>query len=96
MLLVAVWMDLEIIILSAINQTEKVIYHMILLICRIKKNVMQMNLFTNRLTDLENKLMVTSGVGLGEGIKMQCPSMGKNRKNNGKVLFWKGLINQAF
>lgn len=45
---------------------------------------------------LENKLMVTSWVGLGEGIKMQCLSMGKNRKNNGKVLFWKGLINQAF
>ena len=35
--LVAVWMGLEIIILSEINQTERVIYHMILLICRIKK-----------------------------------------------------------
>ena len=39
--------------------------------------MMQMNLFTNRLTDLKNKFMVTKGVGLGEGIKMQCLSMGK-------------------
>ena len=72
--LVAVWMDLEIIILSEINQTES---YIILLICRIKKKVMQMNLFTNGLTDLKNKFMVTKGVGLGEGINMQCLSMGK-------------------
>ena len=39
--------------------------------------MMQMNLFTNRLTDLKNKFMVTKGVGLGEGINMQCLSMGK-------------------
>ena len=59
------------------NKSERVIYCMILLICRITKNIVQMNLFTNRLTDLENKLIVTKGVGLGEGIKMQCLSMGK-------------------
>ena len=29
------WMDLEIIILSEVSQTEKDKYHMILLICRI-------------------------------------------------------------
>ena len=31
----ATWMDLEIIILSEVNQTEKDKYHMILLICGI-------------------------------------------------------------
>ena len=31
----ATWMDLEIIILREVNQTEKDKYHMILLICRI-------------------------------------------------------------
>ena len=35
----ATWMDLEIMILSEVNQTEKDKYHMILLICGIfKKN----------------------------------------------------------
>ena len=32
---VATWMDLEIIILSEVSQTEKGKYHMILLICQI-------------------------------------------------------------
>ena len=32
---VATWMDLEIVILSKVSQTEKEKYHMILLICRI-------------------------------------------------------------
>ena len=40
----ATWMDLEIIILSEINQTEKNKYHMISLICGIQ-NITQMNLF---------------------------------------------------
>ena len=31
------WMDLEIIILSEVSQTEKDKYHMISLVCRIKK-----------------------------------------------------------
>ena len=34
----ATWMDLEIIILSEVSQTEKDKYHMILLICGILKN----------------------------------------------------------
>ena len=33
--LAATWIDLEIIILSEVSQTEKVKYHMILLICGI-------------------------------------------------------------
>ena len=34
----ATWMDLEIIILSEVSQTEKNKYHMISLICGIQKN----------------------------------------------------------
>ena len=34
----AIWMDLEIIILSEVSQTEKEKYHVISLICGIKKN----------------------------------------------------------
>ena len=54
-------MDLELIIQSEVSQTEKKIY-MISLICGILK-IIQGNLFTNRnrLTDIENKLMVTKG-----------------------------------
>ena len=42
----ATGIDLEIIILSEVSQTEKDIYHMILLICGILKKMVQMNLFT--------------------------------------------------
>ena len=42
----ATWMDLEIIILSEVSQTEKDKYHMISLICGIFKKMIQMNLFT--------------------------------------------------
>ena len=34
----ATWMDLEIVILTEVSQTEKEKYHMILLMCRILKN----------------------------------------------------------
>ena len=44
----ATWMDLEIIIRSEVSQTEKDKYHMILLICRILKKMVQMNLFTKQ------------------------------------------------
>ena len=46
----ATGMDLEIIILSEVSQTEKDKYHMISLICRIfkKKRKIQMNLFTRQ------------------------------------------------
>ena len=43
----ATWMDLEDIILSAVSQTEKNKYYMILLICRIQKRI-QMNLYTKQ------------------------------------------------
>ena len=44
----ATWMDLEIIILSEVSQTEKNKYLMISLICGIQKKMVQMNLFTKQ------------------------------------------------
>ena len=41
----ATWMDLEIITLSEISQTERDKYHTVLLICGVLKTI-QMNLFT--------------------------------------------------
>ena len=43
----ATWMDLEIIILNEVSQTEKDKYHKILFICGILK-ITQMNLFTKQ------------------------------------------------
>ena len=42
----ATWIDLEIIILSEVRQTEKDKYHM--LICETKKRRIQMNLLTKQ------------------------------------------------
>ena len=44
----ATWMDLEVIILSEVSQTEKDKYPMIPLICGILKKMIQMNLFTKQ------------------------------------------------
>ena len=57
-------MDLEIVILSEVSQTEKDKYHMISLTCRIFKTKWYKWTFLqnrSRLTDLENELMVTRG-----------------------------------
>ena len=64
----ATQMDLQMIILREVSQTEKDKYHRISLICGILK-MGQNNLFTNRnrVTDIENKLMVTKGERQGEG-----------------------------
>ena len=64
----ATWMDLEMIILSEVSQTEKDKYHMINLICGILKNDTN-ELLQNRnsLTDIENKPMVAKGERSGEG-----------------------------
>ena len=43
----ATWLDLEIIILSEVSQTEKNKYHVISLICGILKMI-KMNLFTKQ------------------------------------------------
>ena len=55
---VATWIDLEIIILSEVSQTEQGKYHMILLTCGIWKKFQWTYLQNrNRLTDIENKLV---------------------------------------
>ena len=46
--LTATWMDLEIIIVSEVSQTEKEKYHMTSLICELWKETIQMNLFTKQ------------------------------------------------
>ena len=45
---IMLWLDLEIVILSDVSQTEKGKYHMISLTCGILKKMIQMNLFTNQ------------------------------------------------
>ena len=63
----ATWIDLEIIILSEVSQTEKDEYHMISHIGNLKKKdtneIILQN--RNRSTDIENKLKVTKGRGGG-------------------------------
>ena len=61
----AIWMDLEIVIVSDVSQTEKDKYHMILLICGILKTGTNELIYKTEieLTDVENKLMVTRGKG---------------------------------
>ena len=44
----ASWIDLEIVILSEVNQTEKDKYHMISVTHGIKKKMTQRNLFTEQ------------------------------------------------
>ena len=63
----ATWMDLGIIILSEVNQMEKDKYHISSLTCGIYKKI-HINLFTNRnrLIDIENRLVVAKGRGMGE------------------------------
>ena len=60
----ATWMDLEIIILNEVSQTEKDKYLVILLYAESKKKKKDTNEIiykTERLTDLENELMVARG-----------------------------------
>ena len=60
----ATWMDLEIVTLSEVIQTDKEKYRMILVFFfRIKRYVWTYLQNRNRLTDLKNKLMVTRGYG---------------------------------
>ena len=64
----ATWMDLEIIILSEVSQTEKDKYHLYV----ESKKMIKMNLFTKQkwLTDIENTLMVTKGERVGRKDKL--------------------------
>ena len=60
----ATWMDLEIVILSEVSQTEKEISYDIAYMGNLKKKWYKWTYLQNRnrLTDLENELMV-AGVG---------------------------------
>ena len=67
----ATWMDLEIIILSEVSQTEKVKYH-----SSVEFNFKKWYKWTylqnrNRPTDIENKLMVTKRETWGGGINQE-------------------------
>ena len=72
MLLAAMWMDLEIIILSEVNQKDK--YH-ISLTCEIHNKMWHKWTYLqnrNRLTDTENREVVAKGEGLGVGKDWEC------------------------
>ena len=58
MLFAATWIDLEIIIVTEVSQTEKNKYHMISLICGILKNVINEIIYK---TDIKSKPVITSG-----------------------------------
>ena len=69
-----IWVDMEIIILSEISQTEKYKYHMRSLRCGISKKSYTSELIYKTETDmdLENKFMVTikdQGEGSREGLR---------------------------
>ena len=59
----AIWMDLEIIILSDICLTEKDKYHLTSLICGIFTKGDINKLIYKTETDLKNELMITMGAG---------------------------------
>ena len=58
MLFAATWIDLEIIIVTEVNQIEKDKYHMTSLICGILKNVINEIIYK---TGIKNKPVITSG-----------------------------------
>ena len=60
----AAWLDLEIIILSEVSQTERDKYHMISLICESKiQHTWTYLQNRSRLSDIENRLVVSKGEG---------------------------------
>ena len=63
------WMDLEIAIPSEVSQTEKDKYHMISLLKKMVQGTYLQN--RNRVTDVENKIMVTRGERGGGGINWE-------------------------
>ena len=69
----ATQMDLEIILLSEVSQTEKDKYHMVSLICETLKMIKWTYLLmqnTNRPTDVENNVIVTKGENRELGFRM--------------------------
>ena len=59
-------MDLKIVILSEVNQTEKEKYRIASLICEIQKEMIKMNLLAKQ---KENELMVAGGKIQGSDIQ---------------------------
>ena len=59
-------MDLKIVILSEVNQTEKEKYRIASLICEIQKEMIKMNLLAKQ---KENELMVAGGKIQGRDIQ---------------------------
>jgi len=63
----ATWMDLKIIILSKVHQTEKkkiIWYHLYVESKRWHKSTYLWN--KNKLTDIENRFVIAKGAGSGE------------------------------
>ena len=58
-------MDLEIIVLSEVSQTEKDKYHMLSLTCGIFKKMIQMNLFTKQTHRHRKQTWLLKGKGGG-------------------------------
>ena len=65
------WMNLEGIMLSDISQTETDKYSMLSLICGVQKIKQMYMQKRNTLTDIENKLVVTSGEREGRRGKIE-------------------------
>ena len=64
--LVATWMDLEVIILSEVSQKRQIPYD-ITYMWNLKYNTNEHICETNRLTDIENRLVVAKGDQGGAG-----------------------------
>ena len=64
----ATWMDLEIIILREVNQTEKDKYHMISLICGIYKNDTKELIQRTEIDSQTQKTNLWLPTGKGKGI----------------------------
>ena len=64
----ATWMDLEIVILSEVSQTEKEISYDIAYMLNLKRNDTNECIYETEMdSDLENELMVTGGKDGGKG-----------------------------
>ena len=63
----AKWMNLEIIILREVSQKEKELPYGIIYMWNLKYDTNQLIYETNRIKDIENKLVVAKGNGDGRG-----------------------------
>ena len=65
----ATWMDLEMIILSEVSQTERDKYRTISGMWNLKNDAKESIYKTDRLTDIENRLVVAKGQGIEGGME---------------------------